>query len=416
VRTKTILLAAVLAVVAAACGGGDDEGAIPTLQWYVFGEPSGSFAAARDRCNEAAEGRYRIDESTLPASADQQREQLVRRLAAADVDIDIIGMDVIWTAEFAEAGWILPLADETAAAVSEGALSGPLESATYRDQLWVAPFTSNTQLLWYRGDLVDEAPETWSEMIEMAAELPEANRIQVQGNRYEGLTVWFNTLVASAGGEIITGDGDDQEVGLQEEPTIEALTVLRDLATSPAADPSLSVSNEDTGRLAFEAGTSAFMVNWPFVYPSAADNAPAIHEDMQWARYPSVVAGEPSRPPLGGINLGVGAFSDHPEFAMEAVECLVAPENQLQAAIDGGLPPTNEALYDDPALQEEYPFADVIRESLEDAAPRPVTPAYNDVSLATFKTIHPPRDIDPQAALEELRDKIEQAQTSGGLL
>lgn len=405
-----------LALLAAACGGGGDESGTPTLQWYVFNEPGGAFPAAIESCNEQAGGRYEIEQSVLPSNADQQREQLVRRLAAQDADIDIMGMDVIWTAEFAEAGWIRPLADGTAEAVAEGSLEGPLQSATYKDDLWVAPFTSNTQLLWYRSDLVQQPPETWGEMIEVAENLPEANRIQVQGNRYEGLTVWFNALLAGAGGEIITGEGDEQEVALDTGPTLEALGVMKALATSSAADPSLSVSNEDTARLAFEAGTSAFMINYPFVYPSARDNAPEIFENMAWARYPATVEGEPSRPPLGGINLGVGTYSEHPDLAMEAVECLVAPENQLVAALDGGLPPTNEALYDDPALREEYPFADIIRESLQDAEPRPVTPAYNDVSLAIFKTLHPPRSIEPEAALDGLREKIDQALNSGGLL
>jgi multiple sugar transport system substrate-binding protein len=415
VRARAVIGLAALALAAVACGDGGDEAGTPTLQWYVFEEPGGAFRAAMDVCNDQADGRYRIQQSTLPSSADQQREQLVRRLAATDADIDIIGMDVIWTAEFAEAGWILPLGDETAAAVSAGVLDGPLESATYRDELWVAPFTSNTQLLWYRGDLVDEAPETWDELVEVAEGLPEANRIQVQGNRYEGLTVWFNSVLVSAGGEIVAGDGTDQDVGLEDGPTTRALAAMRNLASSAAADPSLSVADEDTSRLAFEAGTSAFMVNYPFVYPSARDNAPEIFEDMAWARYPGVEPGEPSRPPLGGINLGVGAYSDEPDLAREAVACLVQPDNQLTAALDGGLPPTNEELYDDPALQDEYPFADVIRESLQDAAPRPVTPAYNDVSLAVFKQIHPPRSIDADD-VEALRERIDQALTSGGLL
>ena len=42
----------------------------------------------------------------LPTDASQQREQLVRRLGAEDSSIDIIGMDVIWTGEFANAGWV----------------------------------------------------------------------------------------------------------------------------------------------------------------------------------------------------------------------------------------------------------------------------------------------------------------------
>ncbi len=62
-------------------------------------------------CNKAADGKYTIVGNLLPSDADSQREQLVRRLAANDKGMDLIGMDVTWTAEFAEAKWIRALTD-----------------------------------------------------------------------------------------------------------------------------------------------------------------------------------------------------------------------------------------------------------------------------------------------------------------
>src|ERR1043165_3999666 len=100
------LLFVVLTLIATACGSGGDQGGVPTLHWYSYDEPGGSYVAAAKRCTEGSHGRYRLELVTLPNDADQQREQLVRRLAARDSDIDLISMDVIWTAEFAEAGWI----------------------------------------------------------------------------------------------------------------------------------------------------------------------------------------------------------------------------------------------------------------------------------------------------------------------
>ena len=179
-------ICAVLAAVLIS-GGVQAASATPVLSWYVFDEPSGAFAEVARCCAEESDGAYRIELKPLPTDADQQREQLVRRLAARDSDIDIIGMDVIWTAEFAQAGWILPWPQDAARQVEMGRIDAVVRSAVYEGRLWAAPFTTNTQLLWYRTDRVPQPPRTWDEMIDMAEKLGEDGTIQAQGERYEGL-------------------------------------------------------------------------------------------------------------------------------------------------------------------------------------------------------------------------------------
>ena len=99
------LIVLALAVIAGGCGG-DESGSDTTLTWFIFNEPSGSPQAAAEKCSKESGGDYKIEFEFLPADADGQREQLVRRLGAEDDSIDLIGMDVIWTGEFASAGWI----------------------------------------------------------------------------------------------------------------------------------------------------------------------------------------------------------------------------------------------------------------------------------------------------------------------
>jgi multiple sugar transport system substrate-binding protein len=412
------LLALLVALVIAGCGGSDDGGS-RTLTWFIFNEPSGAPATVAEKCSEESDGDYTIEFEYLPSDADGQREQLVRRLGAEDSSIDIIGMDVIWTGEFANAGWLEEFTGKTKQVVSEEVFPSVLESAEFEGRLYGAPIWSNTQLLWYRDDLVDTPPKTWDEMIDEAEKIgPEEGLIQVQANRYEGLTVWANQMIASAGTEII---GGPDELVLEQEPTERALSVMGRLSTSEAADPSITTSNEDTARLAFESGSSAFMINYPFVYPSAKENAPDVFKTMKAARYPRVEPDIPSAPPLGGINLGVSAFSENPDLAFEAVECLVRPENQIEIASAGGLPPVREDLYDSKEIDEVYPgFAPLMRESIDAAVPRPsASPAYQDLSLAIQRAIHPTTDIDPDdpaLTYEELRDLLEQAIHREGLL
>jgi multiple sugar transport system substrate-binding protein len=399
------------------CTGSDSaEGSGTELSFFIFNEPSGAYQEAAAKCSEESNGDYTISFEFLPAEADAQREQLVRRLGAEDDSIDIIGMDVIWTAEFANAGFIEPWEGADEKAVTEGTFKSVVESATFEGQLYAAPFTSNTQLLWYRKDRVDKAPKTWDDMLSQAQEIGADGKIQVQADRYEGFTVLVSAMIESAGTQVLDGP---TEVGLEQAPTERALEVLGEFARSPAAPTDIDTSTEDTARLAFEAGGASFMLNYPFVYPSAKENAPDVFKQMEAAIYPAIDAGKPSRPPLGGINLGVSAFSDNKELTYEAIKCLVQPDNQLTAATLGGLPPTNEDVYASKKIEEPYPgFSDLIKESIDNAAPRPVTPAYTDLSLAIQRSLHPPGDIDPadvQAKYDELVEAVEKAVNREGL-
>jgi multiple sugar transport system substrate-binding protein len=419
VRARLLALpATVLAgALVAACGGGEAGGA-RTLNWFIFNEPSGAPTAVAERCSEQSGGRYRINFEYLPSEADQQREQLVRRLGAEDTTIDLIGMDVIWTGEFANAGWIREIPARTREVATEDVFNSALETGRYEGRLYAAPIWSNTQLLWYRKDRVMEPPRTWDEMIGKAVEIGPKGTIQVQANRYEGLMVWTNQLIESAGGSILRGPDDP---ALQERPTKQALAVMGRLSRSKAAPTGITTSDEDSARLGFESGDSSFMVNYPFVFPSAKENAPDVAKNMGAARYPRVERDRESRPPLGGINLAVSSFSDNPDLAFEAIECLVKPENQLEIAEKGGLPPVRSDLYDRPEIDKIYPgFAEIIRESIRDAAPRPSeSPAYQDLSLGVQRAVHPTTEIspdNPQETYERLKSRVEQAVKREGLL
>jgi multiple sugar transport system substrate-binding protein len=79
--------------------------------------------------------------------------------------MDVLGLEVIWVPEFAEAGWIREWEDASVAEVRSGTLDVAFRTATWEGRLYAAPFNSNTQLLWYRSDLVPQRPQTWDEML-----------------------------------------------------------------------------------------------------------------------------------------------------------------------------------------------------------------------------------------------------------
>ncbi|CAN5134752.1 ABC transporter substrate-binding protein [soil metagenome] len=420
------ITALALACGVAACGGDDESsGGAVTLNWFIFNEPSGGPQKIAERCSKQSNGAYRINFEFLPAQADQQREQLVRRLGAKDSSLDLMGLDVVWTGEFANAGWLEPVPASTEKAVTANVFEPVVQTASFEDRLYTVPIWSNTQLLWYRKDRVPSPPQTWDEMIDAAEKLgPSRGKIQIQANRYEGLVVLVNQLIESAGTSILAGP---EKVLLEQKATERALAILGRLSNSKVAASNVTTSTEDSARLGFEGPKDAesdttFMINYPYVYPSAKANRPKrVFPNMGIAQYPAVDAGTASTPPIGGINIGVSKYSTRKQQAFAAIECLVKPENQLEVATLGGLPPVREDLYDRPQIDKVYPgFADEIRDAIKNAAPRPSeSPAYQDLSLAIQRAVHPTTKIDadnPGSAYDELRNNVEKAVKREGLL
>ncbi len=409
----------------AACGGGD-EGGVPVVN--LFG---GAAAAGFDKiiadCNKQSNGEYKIVGNLLPSDADGQREQLVRRLAAKDDGMDLIGMDVVWTAEFAEAGWIMPLTDSQATEATKDTLEVPVKTATWKDTLYGIPKHTNAQILWYRKSLLEkigakEPPKTWEEMMKMAQQLKDDGdpyEIGFTGARYEGLVVGFNTILSSYGGTIVNEDSTKTTI---DDKTIDALNLLHKFATSGLASKSLSNSQEPEVFAQLQSGVSAFALNWPYVLPAmrtAGETDPQskeVADDLGYARFPATVEGQPSKVTVGGMNYAISSYSKHPKETFDAAMCLRSPEHQLQTALESGDPPVNTTVFDEPEFKEAYPQGEIMRESLESASSRPISPVYQNISTIISSTLSPPSDINPKKTANELESSINDAIEGKGIL
>lgn len=459
-RRVSAIVLAILTAVLPACGSGH-RGLV--ISFYTPAADGATFDEVARRCSQEADGRYTVAHFSLPRAPGAQRLQYARRLAGHDRTLDVMSLDVIWTAEFAEAGWVLPLSEDPAgraeADASVDTLAGPLATATWKHQLYAAPIVTNTQLLWYRPDLVHQPPQDWNAMVAEAARLHAAGRpswIGVQAHEDEGLVVWFNTLLVSAGGQVLSDDG--RHVTLTDTPahraaTVSALRILKSVATAPGADPSVTRTDASTARLAVEQGNAALEVNWPYVLASMLGNAvkggvnflplnqnPALAgsinqfgsfapDDEQFriayqasqkvfgfAPYPGVVPGRPAKVTIGGLNLAVASTTRHKAEAFEVIRCLRSLANQKYISIAGGLPAVRTSLYSDPQFQAKYPMYTIIRQQLTDAAVRPATPAYQSVSIRLAATLSPITEIDPERTADELTTQVQKAIDGKGLL
>jgi multiple sugar transport system substrate-binding protein len=415
-RVAVLAGAALVASALAACGTSGGGSGPVTLNYYIYPDSSGATDQAVAACTKQSHGKYTISYQQLPTAADGQRLQLVRRLAAHDTTIDIMGLDVTWEAEFAQAGWLLPWTGSNKQQAEHDTLKPMLQTATWKGKLYAVPDNTNTQLLWYRSDLVKTPPKTWTEMINDSIKLAKQGKphlIEIQGAQYEGATVWFNTMLASAGGSVLTPDAAHVALG---KPAVKALTIMKRLASSVAADPSLDVQLENDNRLAMEAGTAAFQLNYPFVYPGMKTDNPKLFKSFKWAPYPEVVAGQPAHVTIGGIDLGVSAYSRYPKLAFQAALCLRDRANQLKGATVGGVPPTIISLYSDPKLFGDYPFhADILKE-LQTASVRPKTPLYQVLSIYISHLVSPAAGISPASTEKQMVNQLNNALQAKGLI
>lgn len=453
-KTAALLAALTVASPALVACATDDSG--PTvLQFMGPADGVDQYSAAAEKCTDQANGRYVINYSVSAKQTDDQRLQLARRIVGGDDSFDIMGMDVTWTAEFAEAGWAVEFPSDVADRVKEGTLSGPMETATWNDKVYGAPLNTNTQLMWYRKSFMPQGPDgqeqpptTWPEIAELGASLADEGKpsyMGVQGAQYEGIVVWFNSMLEAAGGTIVDESGREATIN-QGDAAQRALEAMKAVATAKGADPSTSQLDENMARLAFDRGAAFAQVNYPFVYAGLKEKAEGgdaaakeAFDDLGWTVYPGMDKGQPSRATIGGLNIAVPSTSKHQDLAFEAIECLRNEENQRHNALTGGLPPTLTSIYTEatPEFIEEYPFYREIFESLNTLDPadlgpeeqsllpaertvsvalRPASPAYQSVSILLASRLSPPADIDPDSLVPELEKEIGRAINSEGLV
>jgi multiple sugar transport system substrate-binding protein len=410
------LLCCVVALAVVSCGGDDDGGggdakqapaaADPTkakgnVAWCIGKDTSGAYGTAIDLFKKA-NPNVTVKLVELPESADEQRAQLVQRLRAKSAECDVLGMDVIWTAEFAAQGWL----QDTSAIIDQRQgdfIEATLGTAQYEDKYWAVPYHTNAGFIYYRTDQVDAAPDTWEDLYAAAAD---GDGLVYQGFAYEGLTVNFLELLYSGGGKVLSDDGKSVEIDSPEGE--KALTFMADGFKNGAVPKAVTTYKEEESRRAFESGNATFMRNWPYAYSLGKESKIADKFDI--SNFPSF-GGAEAASVLGGINLAISAYSKNPDGAAAFIAYATGPEVQKANFLESAAPPATAAAYDDPAVQKKYAFATDLKNAIAQGQSRPVSPVYSQISEAIYTNVHQALQgkADPKAALKAMSDDIQKA-------
>jgi multiple sugar transport system substrate-binding protein len=412
--------AGILALTLSACGGGGGTtggGGGGDAEANLDGRGPITYVQGKDNSNvvrpliekwNAAHPNEKVTFKEQTDQADQQHDDLVQNFQAKNVNYDVVDVDVVWTAEFAAKGWLQPLKDKMALDTS-GMLKPTVDSGTYKGTLYAAPQTSDGGILYYRKDLVPTPPATWDEMMGMCS-IAKANNIGCyagQFSKYEGLTVNASEAINSSGGSVLDKDGKpslntpDSKAGLE--------NLAKAYADGNIPKEAITYKEEES-RQAFQDGKLLFLRNWPYVYNLATTEGSSKVKDVLGM---TALPGKdgPGASSLGGHNLAVSVYSKNKATALDFLKFMTSEETEKFYATQGSLAPVLGSLYEDKELVAKLPYLPVLKTSIENAVPRPVTPFYPAVTKAiqenAYSAIKGEKTV--ETALSDMQKSIESA-------
>jgi multiple sugar transport system substrate-binding protein len=412
--------------IAAACGGGGGEpsgGATSApavdltkqgdTEFWAGKDVTGNTAKVIERFN-AQHPNGKVTFHELPASADQQRQQMVQNTQIKNAKMGILSMDVVWTAEFAAKGIVEALPPEQFP--TEGFLKPVVDSATYFDKLYGYPNSSDGGMLYYRKDLLDkyglQAPTSFDEVPAMCEKIKAGennSKLECyagQYNKYEGLTVNFAEAVNSAGGVIVGPDGKPNVATPEAQKGLQLLTDWFKDGTIPKGAITWM---EEEGRASFQAGNLIFHRNWPYVYGLASkdDGSSKINGKFAVATLPGFGGAGVSS--LGGHNYAMAKNAENKGTVADFLKFTASEEEQKANTIASSAAPVSSSLYADTELTSKYPYLPVLLKSIETAQPRPKAVEYGDVTLAIQDAAYGALQGQTQAdaALQALQAKLQ---------
>jgi multiple sugar transport system substrate-binding protein len=415
-RWVTSLLAILLSVTS--CGGGTSlpGPAVVTFPISALGAEGQVLVRQLSRFMKANPG-IKVVQRVTPDAADQKHQLYVQWLNAGASDPDILQLDVIWTPEFAAAGWILPLdpfLPDTAAF-----FPSTITANRWRDSLYALPWFADVGMLYWRTDLMAGPPATFGDLVRQAQRARQKGGARQgfvwQGARYEGLITTFLEYLGGHGGRILEGG----RVMVNSEAGLRALTEMRDEIYRHRIVPTTVLTwHEEETRFAFQNGEAAFMRNWPYAYPLMQDSSQSrVAGKFAVAPMPAGPGGVHTAA-IGGGQLAINRRTEHPEAAWAVIDYLTQPEQMRERAEVVGQFPTRSGLYEDPDLASGLAIPPaMVRRIIEYSIPRPVTPVYTQLSEILQIHLHRAltRQAEPAAALARAQAEMQRLLNRVGL-
>ena len=399
-------------------GGGQGGGGPVNLTFSFFSDRTGSVQQLIDDFNSRNEGQIQVTYREMPTDSGQHFDQLTTEFQAGSSDIDVIGGDVIWPAQFAANGWILDLSDRFPENERSEFLPAPIQANTYQGRIYGVPWYTDAGMLYYRKDLLEQSgfsnsPKTYDELKDTARRVQRdsstENGFVFQGAEYEGGVVNALEYIWNAGGEVLDPK-DPNKVVIDSPEAARGLQIERSMIEDGVAPEGVTQYKEQESATIFLNGDAVFMRNVPRMYALASDPAESQidPEQIGVSALPVADAGNQSYSNLGGWNFFINAASKNQDAAWEFIQFMSAPEQQKVRALKGSVIPTRQSLLDDQEILDAVPVIALGKEAIQNTRPRPVSPYYSDMSLRMAKQFNSSLqgNTSPEDAVKTLQDEL----------
>ncbi len=338
-----------------------------------------------------------VDSVTVVASGTRSNDQLaylVTQMTSQSTEFDVIGLDTVWTAQFATNNWLVDLTSLLDSGEMDQYVSGMVDSCTYQGKVWAYPYFMNLGVLFYRNDLLtkygfdEEDITTWAGLKSVANTIldgendPDLAGYVAQLDAYEGGVVNFFEWIGSNGVTSIFDSAGN--VDLTNVKINESMTFLHDLIpgqyTGLIGTPYIIprdglVMDEGSSVTRFTAGNAIFMRQWTFGYGSSQDAG----LDFGVASIPTFTgAADEKSSCVGGAILAIPVYCQHQTEALNLIRFLgdaVAQEAELTEVSNF---PALKSVYDN--LPTGYEWVAEWKGQLDRTLARPVSPQYTEMS------------------------------------
>ena len=298
-----------------------------------------------------------------PHSSTEFHDLVTQKLRNRDPQMDVFFMDVIWPAEFAAAGWALPLDDFFPVAERNKFLEASILANSYRGRVYGVPVFIDAGLLYYRKDLLVKygvsPPQTWPELVEQAKVIlakerdPHLTGFSGQFKQYEGLICNMMEYILGNGGAL--WDEKGLASSLQHAASREAVRFVRDQIIWGISHRGVLAYQEPESLALFTQGRAVFHRNWPYAWEAANDpKRSKVAGRVGVTALPSFPGGK-SVATLGGWQLGISRFSNQPRLAWKFIEFMTGSEMQKRIALFASRAPARKALYRDADILKKNP-------------------------------------------------------------